>query len=135
MGLFRAIFPVKSRSYAGQRWAKITLRTFHLIGLAGMGGGFLYPAPEQYWRPYLILAGLSGIVFTLHEVWSNGIWLIQVRGVAVLAKVILLSFLIFSSGFEVIIIFSVIIISGVISHAPGDLRYFSILHGRRIESL
>ncbi|MBE9504829.1 MAG: hypothetical protein IME96_11705 [Proteobacteria bacterium] len=135
MSLFRSIFPEKSRTFSGQRWTKISLRTVHLLGVAGMGGGFLYSSPEQFWKPYLIATLISGIAFMLQEIWSNGVWLIQVRGIAVFLKLILLSFLLFSSGFEVIIIFSVIIISGVISHAPGELRYFSVFHGRRIEAL
>ena len=135
MSLFRSIFPEQSRTFAAQRWTKISLRTVHLLGIAGLGGGFLYPTPEQFWKPYLIVTLISGLAFMLQEIWSNGVWLIQVRGIAVFLKLIILSFLLFSNGFEVVIIFSVIIISGVISHAPGELRYFSVFHGRRIESL
>ena len=133
MNILKALFPKQSRTFAGRRWAKITLRTVHLLGVAGIGGGLLYPSPEPYWKSFMIVIVISGIAFVLLEVWSNGVWLIQIRGMTVFVKLIILFFLLFSSGFETIKVFAVIIISGIISHAPGDIRYFSIFHWRRID--
>ena len=33
------------------------------------------------------------------------------------------------------LLLAVIVISGVVSHAPARVRHFSIIHGRRLESL
>ena len=55
MSLKSLLFPSNSRFFPGQRWANICLRTLHLVGLAGLGGGFLYPAAGEHWRIYLDL--------------------------------------------------------------------------------
>ena len=48
----RILFPRDSRSFSGKRWVNIALRTIHLIGVAGLGGGFLYQSPSEVWLPY-----------------------------------------------------------------------------------
>jgi hypothetical protein len=108
------------------RWVNITFRTAHLVGVAGIGGAFLYNAPPEAWAPYFWLTIVSGFVLLILEVWSNSFWVFQLRGIATVAKLlVLLSAL--RVGAEPYIIVAVIIISGVISHAPGKVRYFAIL--------
>ncbi len=82
---------------------------------------------------YLQLTLLSGIgMFALYT-WSNGIWLIQLRGVSILAKLVLLAMIFPWPEAKFPLFVAVIVISGLISHAPGDVRYFSIFHGRKVE--
>lgn len=69
------------------------------------------------------------------ELWSNGVWLIQVRGLAIMLKIVLLTLLLVTEEWAQPIIICIIILSGVVSHAPGDVRYYSPFHGRRIDSL
>ncbi|MCP4697295.1 MAG: hypothetical protein GY862_10650 [Gammaproteobacteria bacterium] len=135
MNFFRLIFPRESRAFPGIRWVKISFRTLHLLGIAGLGGAFLYSAPREFWMPYLMLTAASGFALMLLDIWSNGIWLIQLRGIAIVIKLLLFFSLPLFGGFEHYVFIAILIISGVISHAPGDIRYFSIFHGRRIESL
>ena len=61
MSLKYILFPPNSRFFPGQRWANICLRTLHLIGVAGLGGGFLYPAAGEDWRIYLDLVVWAGV--------------------------------------------------------------------------
>ncbi len=129
------LFPTTTRSFRGKRWAKIALRTLHLIGAAGVGGAFLYGAPERLWLPYWWITVASSVALVAIELWSNGVWLIQVRGAAVLVKLLLLACVPLAPDFGGIILILVIVISGVSSHAPAAVRYFSLLHGRRIETL
>ncbi|MGD8708979.1 MAG: hypothetical protein PVF40_01215 [Ectothiorhodospiraceae bacterium] len=131
----RLFFPPASRRLPAQRWLKITLRTLHLLGTAGVGGAFLYGAAESAWMPYLWLVIASGAGMLALEVWSNGIWLIQVRGLAIGLKLVLLAAIAWADAPALPLFVAVIAISGVISHAPGDVRYFSPWHGRRVESL
>ncbi len=129
------LFPASSRRFPGQRWVNITLRSLHLLGIAGIGGGFLYHAPDADWLPYLWLAVGSGSAMLLVQVWSNGVWLIQVRGLAILLKLGLLALAAWGGAPRAQFLVVVIAISGVISHAPGAVRYFSPWHGRRIDTL
>ena len=50
MHLKQLLFPAESRFLPGQRWVNILLRTLHLIGIAGLGGGFFYPSEGDLWR-------------------------------------------------------------------------------------
>lgn len=129
------LFPAGSRHFPGQRWANITLRSLHLLGIAGVGGGYLFALPLAVWAPYLWLAVASGASLALIQVWSNGIWLIQIRGLAILLKLALLAAAAWGGAPRPAVLVAVIAISGVIAHAPGNLRYFSLWHGRRVETL
>ncbi|MBI2313020.1 MAG: hypothetical protein HYU77_11025 [Betaproteobacteria bacterium] len=130
-----ALFPDKARGFPGKRWVKIGLRTLHLVGTAGVGGAFLYGAPERLWLPYWWMTVASGVALVAIELWSNGVWLIQVRGVAILAKLVLLACVPLAPDLGGLILILIIVISAVSSHAPASVRYFSLLHGRRIETL
>lgn len=134
MGIYRTLFPPHSRGFTGKRWVEISLRTLHLIGTAGVGGGFLWGADPAHWMPFLWLTVLSGGVMAGLQIWGNGIWLIQVRGLAVIAKLLLILLMI-AWGARADLFLLIIIISGVISHAPGSVRYFSPLLMQRIEHL
>jgi len=128
------IFPLQSRSFRGQRWVNILLRTAHLVGIAGVAGGALFQLPIELWLNYLYITVLSGCTMVIIEIWTNGIWLIQLRGLATLLKLAILS-LALSADLQAYMIFSAIILSGIFSHAPGKVRYYSIFHGKVIEQL
>ena len=129
------LFPAKSRFFPGQRWLNIDLRTLHLLGIAGLGAGFLYAGVDETWRDYLGLTVFSGLGLSLLFLWSNGIWLIQLRGQLIFLKLGMLAAISLWPVATLPLFVGVILISGLISHAPADLRYFSVYHGRRIERL
>ena len=131
----QTFFPPQSRLLPGHRWINITLRSLHLVGLAGLGAGFLYPGIDESWIGYLYLTLVSGVILVLLSIWSNGIWLLQLRGQAILFKLLLLVVAGIWPGVKVELFILVIIISSVVSHAPGDFRYYSLWHRRRIEQL
>lgn len=135
MSLTSLIFPLNGRSFPGMRWVNITLRTLHLIGIAGIGGAYLYPAEKAAWIPYLWLTLFSGFLLMAISLYSNGIWLLQLRGLAILLKLLLLCSLLFYPKASLPVILMVIALSGVIAHAPGNLRYYSPWHRKRIEHL
>ena len=106
------------------RWVGISLRTVHLIGVAGVGGAFLFQAQFSLWKPYLITLIASGAGMLLLDIWSSRKCLVQIRGIASILKLCFLA-MSFYVGMETYILITVIIISGVISHAPGKVRYYS----------
>lgn len=122
--LFSLLFPRKSRFFYGKRWFNIILRTLHLIGISGVGGAFLYHASTDVWMPYMILTIVSGTIMAALEIWTNGIWLVQLRGLATILKLAILS-LTFLVGLKAYILIPVIAISGIIAHAPANVRYYS----------
>ncbi|WP_456373696.1 hypothetical protein [Thiolapillus sp.] len=131
----RLLFPEHSRCFPGQRWINISLRTLHLIGLSGTGYGFFSHGDEMNWKIFLLLTISSGISMMLISIWSNGIWLLQLRGQAILLKLVLLALALWLPAWRTALFLGVLVISGLISHAPGNVRYYSFLFGRRIDGL
>ena len=117
-----------------KRWTKISLRTLHLLSVAGVGGGIFFGLEQAAWLNYWWLALVSGALMMLIDIISNPVWIVQVRGLAIFLKLILLVFLGKWPSLDGLILAIVIIISGVISHAPGNLRYYSIYHRKVILS-
>jgi len=135
MTIYRTLFPISTRKFKNKRWVKITLRTIHLIGIAGVGAGAFFQVPASQWHIFSLLTSLSGILFILLEIWGNGVWLIQIRGVVLYFKIILLLLIPFLPAYESLILIIVICLASIISHAPGNVRYFSVIHGKRMDTL
>ena len=129
------LFPTKTRTFKNKRWVKISLRTLHLIGIAGIGAGVFFDVSPNQWQSFLILTSVSGILFVLLEIWGNGVWLIQIRGVVLYIKIILLLLIPLLPAYESMILIIVICLASIISHAPGDVRYFSVIHRKRMDTV
>lgn len=117
-----------------KRWTKISLRTLHLLSVAGVGGGVLFGLEKDLWINYWWLAVISGGLMMMLDIISNRIWLVQIRGLAIFFKLFLLALLGLYANWDGYLLAAIIIISAVISHAPGKLRYYSIYHRKVISS-
>ncbi len=117
-----------------KRWTKISLRTLHLLAVAGVGGGILFGLEKDLWINYWWLAMASGFLMMLIDIISNPVWVVQVRGVSIFIKLILLACLGSNPDWDGPLVVLIIIISAVISHAPGKLRYYSVYHRKVIIS-
>lgn len=117
---------------AVKRWIKISLRTLHLVGVAGVAGGVLFGLDERLWTDYWWLALASGALIMLVDIISNPLWLVQVRGVSIMGKLVLLAFLGNAPDWDRVLLIAVIVISAIVSHAPGSVRYYSLYHLRVI---
>ena len=119
---------------AAKRWSKISLRTLHLLAVAGVGGGVLFGLDKDLWINYWWLAMASGILMMLIDWISNPVWIVQIRGLVIILKLALLLLLGYNTNWDGMLLMSIIIISAVISHAPGNVRYYSLYHGKVISS-
>lgn len=117
-----------------KRWTKISLRTLHLVSVAGVGGGILFGLDKAVWVNYWWLALTSGVLLMAIDIVSNPVWLVQVRGLAIYLKLVLLGMMDVCPQWAGSILLIVIVLSAVISHAPGNLRYYSIYHKKVISS-
>ena len=126
-------FPKPMRDFKGQRWVRISVRTWHLLSMAFLLGGsasglLLAEQSLALWNTFL-----SGLVFSLMELYATGIWLFQLKGQAVVVKFLLLGAAVASPPNAVVFLVSAVIIGGISSHMPGKYRYYSIYHGRVIK--
>lgn len=117
------------------RWLNITLRTLHLIGIAGLGGAYLYEAPRHLWEVYLWLTVFSGVGMVAVSLYTNGVWLLQMRGITIFFKLVLLCLILWWPMLSEELGVVVIVLSSVIAHAPGSIRYYSLWHRCRIDHL
>ena len=117
-----------------KRWTKISLRTLHLLAVAGVGGGILFGLEKDLWINYWWLALVSGVLMMVIDIVSNPVWIVQVRGLVIFLKLILLAFLGSNPSLDSLLLAVIIIMSGIISHAPGQLRYYSFYHRKVISS-
>lgn len=135
IGLKRAIFPTEPRYMPGNRWLNVGLRTLHLVGIAGIGGGYFYASANDTWRLYQELCIISGTLLALLFIYSNGVWLLQIRGLVVLFKIALFYAIVLWPRLAIPLLILILVLSGWISHAPAKVRYYSPFFRRRIESL
>ncbi len=125
----RVLFPEPSRELLGMRWINITLRTLHLIGVTLFVGALLSGAKPEFWEPWFELSLISGLLLIALFCYVSASWIIQLRGVAILLKLLLL-YLFWDHPQLLFIIIVVIVISSVVSHAPGSVRYLYLIPER-----
>ena len=118
------LFPLSARDFPGQRWLNIGLRCLHLVGIAGIGGGYLFDLNEAQWLPYWQLVLGSGIALSMLYLWSSALWLFQLKGLAIIVKLILLGVAMAEPALRAELFILVVIISGLSAHAPGRVRGF-----------
>lgn len=114
-----------------RRLSKVLVRSVHLVGIAGAFGNAMMGTSES---AYITLALLSGIALTLMEAYGGWIWFVQIRGVAVYLKLLLLLFMHLHPEASIPALIAVIVLSGFFSHAPSWIRYFSLRHGKVVLS-
>lgn len=110
------LLPPAPRFFPGQRWVNIGLRCAHLVGVAGIGGGFLFALPEAQWQPFWHLTLASGGLLALLYVWSDVAWLL---------KLALLALASFYPAWRAETFVLVIILSGFFAHAPDRVRSYA----------
>lgn len=120
--------------FPGKRWLKIILRTLHILSIIGVGGAVLFNVPFSQWIWYWYAAVATGVAMVAIDALSNFLWLIQIRGIVIYIKLLLLMFLGGNMLVNHLVLITIVVISAIISHAPGDIRYYSIVHRRRINS-
>ena len=129
----RILIPEKPRQFTGERWLNILLRSLHLVGVAGIGGGFLFTLDESQWLPYWHLTVSTGVILSLLYIWSSAIWLFQLKGVSIVVKLALIALATASPAWRAELFILVIVISGLVAHAPGRMRGYLILMRNRAD--
>ena len=114
-----------------KRLSKVIVRTVHLVGIAGMFGNAMMGTSES---TYIVLTIITGVVLTLMEASSGWVWFVQLRGVFLYLKLLLLLLIHFEPASAIPCLIAVIALSGFISHAPSWIRYFSLRHWQVIHS-
>ncbi len=132
--VFRFLIPPEPRRYAGQRWVKIMARSTHVV-LSGIYlGAFVFGAdPATRW-PWFLATLLSGLLMICLDLYESGAFLLQLRGLVVTVKLILLAFLPSFGEAGVWVIALIAFFSVISSHASSNFRYYLIWGRGRIKA-
>jgi hypothetical protein len=120
--LISLLFPHEARVFPGQRWVNISLRCAHLVGVAGIAGGFLFGLEPEAWASYWHLTLASGIALSLIYVWSTAAWLFELKGLTIILKTMLLALALAVPSLKGEVFIAIIVMSGLIAHAPARVR-------------
>ena len=118
------------RNFPGQRWVRISLRSAHLLFMGLLLGGVaqgipMTELPVGYWGTIA-----TGGLFALLEIFNTMVWIYQIKGWVVILKIVLMGAAGQAGQDGLWNLGAAVILGGISSHMPGNLRYYSILHGR-----
>lgn len=122
MSLNPKFLPPAPRAFAGQRWLNIGLRGLHLVGVAGVAGGFLFDLPLEAWMFYWHLAAVTGVLMSLIYLWIDCDWITQLKGQVIVFKVVLLWLALAWPAAQAPVFVVVIVLSAFFAHAPAKVR-------------
>lgn len=105
------------------RWLGIALRTAHLVCVIVLGAGLIHGEATD-----LTVAAVLGSGFALFalDTWHYPRHLLELSGLAVLVKLALIAIMALDDGLRQAMFWSVVVWSGVFSHAPAWLRHLRL---------
>lgn len=118
------LLPNPPRYFRGERWVNIVLRSLHLVGVAGIGGGFLFDLDPGAWQGYWLVTLATGVVLALIHVWCTAAWLLELKGLAIVIKTMMLSVAVALPAVRAELFIAIVILSGLIAHAPARVRAY-----------
>jgi len=121
------VFPARSRTFPGQRVAKIVARSVHVLCVAGFFGGHVHGVTSEQLAPWFVATLTTGVVILLLDLYQNGAFLVQARGMVLFGKLGLLFTAWNMPENAVPLLSTIIIISVCSSHAPSKFRYYVVL--------
>jgi len=129
----KMLFPQPHRYVPAGRWVRILLRTWHLASMAFLVGAVAQGAALHSLSGALWGLVLSGGIYVAVELYTSCVFMLQLKGLAVVAKFLLMGAASAHPENAVPYLLVAIIIGGISSHMSGRYRYYSIFHGRVVK--
>jgi hypothetical protein len=107
----------------GLRLVNVGCRTLHLVGVSALFGGVLWGIPGERLGPALALTVASGAALLVAEALAGAEWLLEGRGLLVLAKLALLGAVPFAGPYAIGLLALALVVAAVGSHMPARLRH------------
>jgi hypothetical protein len=104
---------------------KIALRTAHICVTGILVGGHVFGIGSGRLSPFLLLTLLTGVALMTVEAYPSWRYILEGRGIAVLAKLLLLGLIPWAWSMRVSILVMVVVIGSVGSHMPWQYRHYS----------
>ena len=133
MEIRKKIITEKKRRPGWVRALDILLRTGHIGTTGVLFGGAIFAVPFARMISWHQLAIATGGGLVLLEIHHSRHWPYQVRGVMTLTHIGLLGLIHFYPEYRALILATALVIGSIGSHMPGNMRHWSLPHGRRTE--
>ncbi len=132
MSITNLLFPTEPRSLPGRRGLKISLRAVHVLCAGVMTGAYVLDpvaARPGHWVTATLVSGAAVLLLDLHE---SGIFLLQLRGWFVVAKLGAVAVVPRIEPAAAAWLLGALVVGSVLSsHAPSRVRYFIPFGGGR----
>jgi hypothetical protein len=109
-------------------------RAAHVIASGIYLGAFVFKVqPESRW-PWFVATLLSGLLIVCLDLFESGGFLLQLRGLVVAGKMVLLALVPAFGAAGVWVLAAIALVSVISSHASSKVRYFLIWGRGRIKA-
>ncbi len=126
------LLPDEPRDFTGHRALKLALRASHVFSAGVYAATHILEAGEAAHDDWLAAALLSGLLILLLDLYESGAFLLQVRGLFLVAKMTLLLGLHLAGGESGWALGALVFASVVSSHAPGSIRHHLVFGRGRV---
>lgn len=113
-----------------RRLLNVALRTAHLMTFGALLGGHLFDIEHSRLFPFLVATILSGAGLMALEMASTCAWLFMGKGLAVVAKLLLLASIPLLWEHRVVLLLLTVALASVGAHMPARFRHYSLLSGK-----
>ncbi len=121
------LFPDPPRQIPRHRVLGLALRTAHLMTFGALLGGHLFDIEPTRLMPFLLATIASGVGLLTLELASTCAWLFMGKGLAVLAKLLILLMVPVFWDHRVALLLLTVALASVGSHMPARFRHHCFL--------
>lgn len=126
------LFPRAPRSFPFRRTVCTGLRTVHILTSGILLGGYFFDQTSVELEPWLWATVISGILLLAADVHASAVVLVEVRGVAVLIKLVLLALVPVFWDARITLMVASLVIGSIVSHMPKRYRHKALLFRGKI---
>lgn len=123
MTLWSVLFPTQPRTFPFRRGLRTILRASHVLTTGVLLGGHVFDQPSEVLIMWLGASLISGLLLFATDLHASCAIAFEVRGFAVLIKILLLLLVPILWEFRVPLLVAILFIGVVSSHLPGTYRH------------
>lgn len=117
------LLPDQPRDFPYRRWVRMSFRALHIFAIGVLIGGHVFDQSVALLMPWLIFAVTSGVLLLVTDLVASCAVLFEARGLAIVAKLVLLVLVPVFWDARVFILAVVLVIGVFFSHMPGKYRH------------
>ncbi|MDI6748188.1 MAG: hypothetical protein QMD17_13705 [Rhodocyclaceae bacterium] len=115
-----------------RRWFSVLVRGLHLVAVIAFGAALLGAPLDHLGGVSLLAAAVtaSGVVMFALDIWRKPSHLLEVAGAGVLAKLLLVGWMMFDGAPRLTLFWIIVVWSALFSHAPATFRHARLIGPR-----